>query len=74
MMVNWTNVLSNPVNVGAIQLFAQGKLNCEDVQRVFRVLPDRNAAGDVRKLIRTRGTQLARRISRKALRRRSMMD
>jgi len=74
MCTNWTRVLSNPVNVGAVQMFAQGGLSCEGVQRVFRVLPDREVAGQVRQLIRTRGTQLSRRISRKALRRRGLME
>ena len=74
MKVNWNRVLSTPVSVGAVQMFAEGNLNCEDVQRVFRIGRDREAAGQVRKLIRTRGTQLARRISRKALRRRELMD
>lgn len=73
-MIKWNKVLSNPVNVGAVQMFAQGELNCENVQRVFRALPDREVAGQVRRLIRSHGTQLARRISRKALRRRELMD
>jgi len=73
-MTKWDKVLSNPVNTGAILMFAFGKLNCENVQKVFRALPDREAAGQVRGLIRNHGTQLARRISRKALRRRNLMD
>lgn len=73
-MIQWNKVLSNPVNVGAVQMFAQGELNCESVQRVFRALPDREVAGQVRRLIRSRGTMVARNISRKALRRRNLID
>jgi hypothetical protein len=73
-MTKWNKVLSNPVNTSAIYMFSTGELNCENVQKVFRALPDREAAGQVRGLIRQHGTQLARRISRKALRRRNLMD
>ena len=72
-MVNWTNVLSHKVGQVAIEKFALGEMNCEDVQEVFRAGKDREASGDVRRLIRNKGTQYARRIARKALRRRNLI-
>lgn len=72
-MVNWENVLSHSVGQEAVKRFALGEYSCEDVQQVFRAGQDREASGDVRRLIRTHGTQYARRIARKALRRRNLI-
>jgi hypothetical protein len=72
-MVNWTNVLSHKVGKEAVKRFALGEYNCEKIQQIFRAGQDREASGDVRRLIRTRGTQEARRIAKKALRRRNLI-
>ncbi len=72
-MVNWTNILDKPVGRSAIQKFALGDLNCEEVQQVFRAGKNREASGQVRGLIRDKGTQTARRIARKALKRRGLL-
>ena len=72
-MVNWTKVLDRKTGQEAIKKFAMGEYNCEKVQQVFRAGQDREASGDVRRLIRTRGTQLARRIAKKALKRRGLV-
>ncbi len=70
-MVQWANVLKNQTGKKAITKFATGELNCEEVQKVFRN-KDREVSGEVRSLIRTKGTAEARRIARKALRRRGI--
>ena len=72
-MVNWTNVLSNKVVQHAVKKFALGEYNCEKIQQVFRAGADREVSGQVRKLIRERGTAEARRVARKALRRRNLI-
>lgn len=72
-MTNWTNVLSNRVGQHAVKKFALGEYNCEEVQKVFRSGKDREISGQIRKLIRTKGTAKARRIARMALRRRNML-
>ena len=72
-MINWTNVLSNKVGTHAVKKFALGELSCESVQQVFRASKDREASGDVRRLIRERGTAEARKAARKALRRRNLI-
>jgi len=72
-MVNWTNVLSNKVGTHAVKKFALGELSCESVQQVFRAGANREVSGQVRKLIRERGTAEARRVARKALRRRNLI-
>lgn len=72
-MVNWTNVLSNKVGTHAVKKFALGEYNCEDVQKVFRAGTDRKVSGQIRRLIRERGTAEARQIAKKALRRRGLV-
>ena len=72
-MINWTNILSNKVGQHAIKKFAMGEYNCEEVQKVFRAQPDRATSGQVRSLIRNRGTANARQVARKALRRRNLI-
>lgn len=72
-MVNWGNILDNKVGQDAIRKFANGDLSCEGVQKVFRAGTDRQISGEVRNLIRTRGTHAARQAARKALRRRNLI-
>ena len=72
-MVNWGNILSQPVGRTAIQKFATGSMSCEEVQKVFRAGRDRDVSGQVRNLIRTKGTKSARQIARKALQRRNLI-
>lgn len=72
-MVNWSNILSEPVGQNAIRMFANGDLSCEEVQKIFRAGQDRAVSGQVRSLIRNRGTANARQIARKALRRRNLI-
>lgn len=70
-MTQWNKVLSKPVGQNAIRMFAEGNLSCENVQKVFRN-NDKEASGQVRSLIREKGTAEARKIARKALRRRGI--
>ena len=72
-MVNWTNVLSDKVGTHAVKKFALGEYNCEEVQKVFRSGKDRETSGQIRRLIRERGTAEARRIARRALSRRGLV-
>jgi len=72
-MINWGNILDDPIGCDAIEMFAEGQLNCEEVQQVFRAGKNRKASGQVRNLIRTRGTKEARQIARKALKRRGLV-
>ena len=71
-MVNWGKILEQSIGVSAISMFADGRLNCEEVQQVFRAQKDRKMSGEIRNLIRTKGTAEARRIARKALKRRGI--
>jgi len=71
-MTQWNKVLSNQVGQDAIRMFAKGDLSCENVQKVFRN-NDKEASGEVRSLIRTKGTADARKIARKALQRRGLL-
>jgi hypothetical protein len=73
-MVKWNRIFSNEVGVAAVKEFAQQNMSIEDVQRHFRIGKDRVASGQIRKLIRTHGASLSRRIARKSLRRRGLMD
>ena len=72
-MINWGNILQNPVGCAAIQKFANGELNCEEVQKVFRAGKDRDTSGQIRSLIRNKGTAQARKAARQALRRRNLI-
>ena len=74
MCTNWTRVFSNEVGVAAVKEFAQERLSIEDVQRHMRIGKDRVASGQVRKLIRTHGAALSRRIARKSLKRRGLLN
>lgn len=70
-MVNWTRILSNSDFAQAVRKFAQGEYNCEQVQLAMRN-KDREASGEMRRLIRVHGTKMARNRARKALSRRGM--
>jgi len=72
-MVNWGNILSDPTGRSAVKMFANGDLSCEKVQRVFRAGKDRDLSGQIRSLIRNKGTAEARRLARKALKRRNLI-
>ena len=72
-MTKWENVLeTGSVGVEALKNFAEGNLNCEQIQVVFRNrYPE--ASATVRNLIRTKGTQEARKLARTALKRRGLL-
>jgi hypothetical protein len=72
-MTNWKKILDHQIGQTAIQKFANGEISCESVQKVFRAGTDREASGDVRRLIRTKGTSYARQIAKKALKRRNLI-
>lgn len=72
-MVNWGNILDQPVGRDAIRMFANGDISCETVQKIFRAGKDRELSGQVRNLIRTKGTHAARQVARKALKRRNLL-
>lgn len=72
MTVNWTKVFGTTVGKNAALKFAQNDLSGETLQAVFRAGQDRELSGQIRKLVRG-GTPLARRIARKAARRRGLM-
>ena len=73
-MTKWERILDSQTGKTAMTMFASGNLSCESVQQVFRAGVDREVSGEVRRLIRDNGTQYARRLTRKALRRRSLMQ
>ena len=72
-MTQWDKIFSTGTMAGDIMTeFAEGKLSCENVQRCFRnIYPE--ASREVRSLIREKGTHEARKLTRKALRRRGLM-
>jgi hypothetical protein len=72
-MTKWDRVLSSLVGVGATMMFVDKELSIEEYQKHFRVGKDRIASGQVRRLIRTHGAALSRRIGRKALKRRNLI-
>ena len=74
MMTNWNAVLGTKIGRNTIRKFALNELSGKDTLKVFRGGKNQDVATEVSQLIRTRGTQLARRISRKALRRRNLID
>ncbi len=70
-MTNW-NVVFETGEFNALTEFANGQLSCENVQKVFRnQYPE--ASAELRNLIRTKGTAYARRLTRKALKRRVLV-
>lgn len=74
MSTDWNVVLSTDTTcVNALVAFANGQLNCEQVQVPFRNRYT-EASGQLRKLIRTRGAAEARRLARTALRRRQVLS
>lgn len=73
MTVNWTKVFGTTVGKSAALKFAQNELSGETLQAVFRAGQDRELSGQIRKLVRERGVALARRITKKAAKRRNMI-
>lgn len=73
MTVNWTKVFGTKVGKNAALKFAQNELSGETLQAVFRAGTDRELSGQIRKLVRERGVALARRITKKAAKRRNMI-
>ena len=73
MMVKWNEVFSTGrMGVNAVRNFVEGKLNCEQVQVMFRNrYPE--ASSELRRVIRNRGTKDARTLDKKALRRRNLV-
>jgi len=63
----------NQLDVQQFKNLATGSMSCEEVQKVFRAGRDRDVSGQVRNLIRTKGTKSARQIARKALQRRNLI-
>jgi hypothetical protein len=71
--MQWNDILSHSVGRNAMIQFANGDLNCEEVQKVFRAGKDRAMSGAVRSLIRNNGTAEARKRTRTALKRRKII-
>lgn len=69
-MVNWNDVLSNKVGKSAVVKFATGSLSRDNLLKVFSGKPE---ATEMRQLVRNKGAQYARRVARKALRRRNLI-
>ena len=65
-MINWSNLIAK--NPSAVSNFATGYLSSNEFQREFSGNPNH-----ARCAIRNHGTQYARRLARKALRRRGML-
>lgn len=65
-VVNWNAVVSE-AGLDAVELFASGQLSGRQLTDLVAYSP---AAGEVRKLLRSRGVQQARTLARKALARR----
>jgi hypothetical protein len=66
-MVNWTSLINKNKNV--VLNFAQGNVSSTDFQRSFSGNPN-----PARSVVRNHGTQYARRLARKALRRRGLLQ
>ena len=74
MRVNWNRVLDHPVAVGTVVAFATNQLSGKIAEKIFRLGPDRQASGYMRRMLRERGVMESRRICRKSLRRRNLID
>jgi hypothetical protein len=72
--VRWNDVLSNPLFVGTMVMFGTNQVSGKIAEKVFRLSKDHEVSGEVRRLIRERGVVAARRICRKSLRRRLLID
>ena len=73
-MMNWNAVLGTKIGQHTMKKFALNELSGDQTLKVFRSGKDKEVASEVRSLIKKRGTQMARRISRKALRRRGLIS
>lgn len=72
-MTNWNKIFSTGTLArDIIEEFAEGKLSGEKTQQCFRNTYS-DASGELRKLIREHGTLKARKIARKALKRRNLI-
>jgi len=70
MVTNWEAVLSNRNRRRDVVQFATGELSGTELQYRFE---GSNVSSEVRSLVRTRGVQDARKVARKALRRRNLL-
>ena len=71
MRVNWSKVLKDGYTQDVVLRFANNELSRDDF---LWVIAGNEGSGQVRKMVRSNGAQLARRIARKALRRRNLMN
>jgi hypothetical protein len=67
MVVNWNEVLGTKQQLRTVAKFAGGELSATKLRQTFR---GTEVAGEINSLIRNHGTQYARRLARKALKRR----
>lgn len=68
-MVNWTDVLSNRTRLNNVRRFAEGELTG---QQLVEKMNNTEVISEVRYLLRRHGVTYARRLARKALRRRGV--
>ena len=68
-MINWTQLLSKTTNVKAVTKFAEGKTSGTEFYSSFA---GTKSGGTARYLLREHGVTYARRLARKALRRRGV--
>jgi hypothetical protein len=66
-MVNWTEVLANRKQLRTVAKFAGGDMSASQLRSSFK---GTDASREVNSLIKTHGTTYARRLARKALKRR----
>ena len=72
-MVKWEKVLNKTVGCCAVQKFVEGSLSGFNLQKVFAACTDSEVSGQVRNLVRSKGAKEARRIAKKALKRRNLV-
>ena len=68
---NWELLLSNRQNRTTMKRFATGQYSSQAVTKAFAYT---DQAGEFRKLVRSNGTTYARRLARKALRYRGILE
>lgn len=66
-MINWNSLIER--NPTVVKLFATGATSSEDFVSFFRGNPN-----EARRLVRSNGTTYSRRLARKALRRRGLLQ
>lgn len=69
-MTNWRKLTRDSFNVATLKRWATGKESTRGVTSLFK---NTVYAGDFRSLVRDHGTMYARRLARKALKRRKVM-